>query len=398
MLGPVVVASPGAAQESPTCMGHTATIVALEGQVTTGTPGDDVIVGTAGDDVINSLGGNDRICARAGDDQVSGGPGADRIDLGAGDDVGRGGAGNDLIKGRGGADKALGGAGRDRLVGGRGNDDLRGGRGSDTLRGGNGSDRLRGGSAADDCRGGAGTDRVSGCEPGESQASNGFGDDFAGSGPLEGWTTNNASALPDVARVDGRYRASVTDNTGNRTLHFHADQGRLDARPVAFPFDIVVRNVGIGTPGDSQTAPSPAGDPYVFAGVQVHVPDLDEATSSHVVVGHRGGVHFTIEGKNTVAGSSSVNDDGFGVLPDGRADIRIVGNADRTLTVYWQTPNLDPQGSPDDWNLYRGSGALPGAAPSYPDTVYVGLITYAYGSTGLPFVGTADGVEDYAAS
>ena len=253
-----------------------------------------------------------------------------------------------------------------------------------------------GGGGTDDCNGGSGTDRISGCEADPTPTPNGFADDFAGTGPLEGWTTNNASALPDVSRVDGRYRAVLTDNTGNRTLHFHGDQGRLDARAVTFPFDIVVRNVGIGTLADSQTAPSPAGDPYVFAGVQVHVPDLDEASSSHVVVGHRGGVHFTIEGKNTVSGSSSVNDDGFGVLPDGRADIRIVGNADRSLTVYWQAPNLDAPGTPDDWNLYRGTGQLPGAAPAYPDTVYVGLITYAYGTTGLPFVGTADGVEDYS--
>ena len=92
-------------------------------------------------------------------------------------------------------------------------------------------------------------------------------------------------------------------------------------------------------------------------------------------------------------GSSSVNDDGANIVPDGRADIRIVGNENHTLTVYWQTPNLDPGTVADDWTLYRGDGNLPGTPPSYGDDVYIGLITYAYGYAGIPFVGTADGIE-----
>ncbi len=217
-------------------------------------------------------------------------------------------------------------------------------------------------------------------------------DDFAGTGPLVGYTTTNPEVLPNVGRVNDRYRAELTDNTRNRTLHFNAAQGRLDAKLVSFPFDYTARNIGIGTLTNSQNAPDPAGSTFMFSGVQVHTTDLAAADSAHVVVGHRGNTKFTIEGKNTVNGNSRVNDVGANTAPTGRADIRIVGNADRTLTVYWQPPNLGPA-SNDDWQLYRGSGNLPGPTAAFGPSVYIGLITYAYGSGSVPFVGTADRVE-----
>jgi len=216
-------------------------------------------------------------------------------------------------------------------------------------------------------------------------------DDFEGDGALLDFVTNNESALPEVTRKNGRYRANLTSNADNITLHFHEDQGRLDAKKLTFPFEFVARNIGIGTQGDSQTAPSSENNPYNFCGVQVHVLDLATPSSSHVVVGHRGSTGFTIEGKNTNAGSSSVNDIGANTVPDGRADIRIVGNEDRTITVYWQTPNTTSDS--DNWTLYNGTGDLPGTAPTYEQEVYVGLITYAFELTGVPFVGTCDGIE-----
>jgi len=222
-------------------------------------------------------------------------------------------------------------------------------------------------------------------------------DDFDGDGPLVGYTTNNPNSLPDVQRVAGRYRANLTDNTNNVTLHFNQSQGRLDAKLVRFPFVYIARNIGIGTQADSQVAPAPNGNPYIFAGIQVHVTDLDVRDSSHVVVGHRGSTHFTIEGKNTVGGNSSVNDDGFEALPLGRADIRIEGTAERTLVVSWQSPNMTQDPANDSFQLYRGTGTLPGQAPNYEETVYIGLITYAFELGGVPFVGTCDGVEFFAA-
>jgi hypothetical protein len=86
------------------CFGRQPTILAVRGQETRGTSGDDVILGTNGPDVIRGLGGDDRICAAGGRDTVDGGRGDDRI---AGD------VGNDTL---------VGGRGRDTLVGGRGTD------------------------------------------------------------------------------------------------------------------------------------------------------------------------------------------------------------------------------------------------------------------------------------
>lgn len=224
-------------------------------------------------------------------------------------------------------------------------------------------------------------------------------DGFDGTGPLLEYVTNNPDSLPDVGRVDGRYNAVVLDNSEDQTLHFYSAQGRLDARLVSFPFDYVARNIGIGTVDDPQVAPEPIGDDtYIFAGVQVHDLDLEARNSSHILVGHRGPAHFTVEGKNTCAGDSAVDDAGSGVAPTARADLRIVGTADRTLEVYYQDPNPDVGNQPDDWQLYNGTGRLPGTSPDYGEFVYVGLITAAQGQTGVPYVGTADSVEDYSES
>ncbi len=227
----------------------------------------------------------------------------------------------------------------------------------------------------------------------DSPDTSNFIDSFDGTGPLIDFVTNNTIMLPDVSRVSGRYHAVLTDNTDNKTLHFNENQGRLDAKLVAFPFEFIARNIGIGTVNNSQIAPDSDNNPYIFSGVQVHVEDFNSINSSHVVVGHRGSTNFTIEGKNTLNGDSTVNDIGANMAPNGRADIRIVGNENNTITVYWQLPNLSEDGSADNWTLYNETGNLPGTAPTYGDNVYIGLITYAFHSTGVPFVGTCDAIE-----
>ncbi len=65
-----------------------------------------------------------------------------------------------------------------------------------------------------------------------------FTDSFDGNGDLVDYVTNKASALPETARVDGRYRAELTDNQGNKTLHYNDSQGRLDSKLVSLSFRI----------------------------------------------------------------------------------------------------------------------------------------------------------------
>lgn len=210
-----------------------------------------------------------------------------------------------------------------------------------------------------------------------------------------GYTTNNASALPDVARANGRYTAKLMSNANDVTLHYNQSQGRLDARQLSFPFEVIARNIGIGAPSDPQMAAAGGGVRFNLAGIQVHVLDFDSRNSAHIVVGHSGTANFSIEGKSTVNGVSTWDNEGANVNPLGRADLRIVGNEDRSLQVYWQMPNADPAAQKDDWKPYRGSGKLSGPAPMFGSEVYVGLITYAVGETGVPFVGTCDSFEGH---
>ena len=201
--------------------------------------------------------------------------------------------------------------------------------------------------------------------------------------------TWRASALPNVSFNNGRYRAELTSNAGSPTMHYNRQQGRFDGAKTRFPFEVIVRNIGVEQL-NSNSAPNSSNDSFVFAGVQVHVLDQNDATSAHVVVGHRGPHPFTVEAKSTRSGYSDVNDIGGYKINDTKADIRIVGNADRTLTVYWQAPNPSPDNGRDNWIAYQGSGRLPGSAPNFGNEVYVGLITYAYENYSLPIAGVAD--------
>lgn len=138
--------SPGAGAQAPRCFGQSATIVAVPGERTVGTPGPDVIIGTRGPDVIVARGGNDRICSGGGNDRVNAGGGNDRVNLGRG---------NDRVN--------LGG-GNDRAIGAGGNDQLVGRRGTDVLIGGPGDDSMNGGPGRDTCRQGPGTGPERNCE------------------------------------------------------------------------------------------------------------------------------------------------------------------------------------------------------------------------------------------
>lgn len=214
--------------------------------------------------------------------------------------------------------------------------------------------------------------------------------------------TNNAAKLSRVRFVGNQYQAYLTSNANNITTHFKRDQGRLDYWRVTFPFEIVVRNIGIAPLNNPDGVHKFAGnEAYNFAGVQVHSLNLNEPNSSHIVVGHRGeAARFTVEGKNTVDGHSDVTDVGSNVAPTGRADIRIVGDKSGEVIAYWQLPRRNLKMGTDRWIPYGGGDNLPGDTPNYGrqgDAVYVGLITYAFMNQGVPFMGVADSVEIYTA-
>jgi len=163
---------------------------------------------------------------------------------------------------------------------------------------------------------------------------------------------------------------------------------------VGFPFEVIARNVGIGTLADSQVSATPGSSAsYLLAGLQVHALDLDTPDYSHLMVGHVGNAQFSVEGKNNRDAVTVFTSDGPNILMQTRADLRIVGDASRNLTAYYQEPNPDPGVQADQWRPYAGSGLLPGPQAEFGSEVYVGLATYAVGNEGVPFVGTCDSLE-----
>jgi len=156
---------------------------------------------------------------------------------------------------------------------------------------------------------------------------------------------------------------------------------------LSFPFDVVARNVGIGTVDDPQVS-VPDADVVLLCGLIVHDADLSSNNWSFAVAGHRGLQIRTIETKHTLDGVSAIGDIGTGALTTTRADIRIAGDASGDLTAYYQEPGT----SPDNWIEMP----IPGPQPDYGPQVLVGLATYASSLGGLPFVGTCDSLEDYS--
>lgn len=203
------------------------------------------------------------------------------------------------------------------------------------------------------------------------------------------FVSNNPTVLPNVGSRCGRYIAELTDNQNNKTLHYHQQQGRFDGVVLSFPFKVIAHNIGIAPMGQPTANHEYSGTAYLFAGLQVHHINFDQISSAHLVVGQRGGTHNTVEGKNTRNGVSSVNDIGANRLPQGRADLMIEGTANGGLIASWRIAGTTT------WNLYNNTGDLPGNTPDWGNgnQVYVGLITYAYGNSGVPFMGVADSLE-----
>lgn len=96
-----------------------------------GDDGNDLMFGGNDDDVLNGGVGNDTLNGEAGADQLNGG---------IGDDTLNGSIGNDILHGDDGNDRLFGDADNDQLFGDDGDDRLVGGAGVDTISGGSGND------------------------------------------------------------------------------------------------------------------------------------------------------------------------------------------------------------------------------------------------------------------
>jgi len=123
-----------------------------------GGDGNDKLEGGEGDDVVSAGAGDDVVYSGLGDDEVYGDEGKDKLYLDDGDDYSEAGDGNDTVFGGAGNDQMFGDAGIDKLDGGEGDDEIGGDSGNDLLTGGAGDDVLDGGADADKMTGGAGDD------------------------------------------------------------------------------------------------------------------------------------------------------------------------------------------------------------------------------------------------
>ncbi|WP_306395562.1 DUF4214 domain-containing protein [Telluria beijingensis] len=182
-----------------------------QGNVLTGSAGDDVLVGDTLDDTIDGLGGNDHLEGRAGNDLLRGGAGNDTL---------LGGTGNDLLQGGAGNDRLEGGEGDDTLEGGDGDDELRDSHGNNVLRGGAGRDYLYDdgawqGGAGSLLDGGAGDDSIHVAGSAVRRVLGGTGDDqihvTAGSDPA-------GAPLLDIDAGDGNDNLYFSNQKAPRAI------------------------------------------------------------------------------------------------------------------------------------------------------------------------------------
>ena len=225
-------------------------------------------------------------------------------------------------------------------------------------------------------------------------ASDGFSDTFDGADgdPLDSslWTEYNSSVIATREQRDGRFRAVIDDNTGDQTLWYLSDVGWFAYQTLTFPFEIDYLNIGIGKTSDSQAVPVPgvdtAASPWQFGGVVVHSLTPGDLNYRLMVVGHRDGFNtYTYESKNSDGtGFNSIVDGGANAAPLGRLDIKVIGNANQTITFQHRQPGV---------GSYVNSTVPAFRFPTYASTCLVGLVGYTFALSSMPFVITCDEVS-----
>ena len=172
------------------------------------------------------------------------------------------------------------------------------------------------------------------------------------------------------------------------------DYQRVRFPTEAIPNEYVFYNIGVGPTSDPRDDLSYSSGAINFAGLIVH--DANTATNSYMfaVVGHRGAsAQSTVETKSTVTGSSNVADEGTDIFGTGvtHGDLAVaLHNDGRALFKFKDV-------SASTWTyINSGTGLTPATRPNLGtggDEVLVGFISYAQGTTGVPFVGSADSFD-----
>jgi hypothetical protein len=219
-------------------------------------------------------------------------------------------------------------------------------------------------------------------------------DNFDGTGALGSqWSVYNGSVIDGgVSRVSNYLEGTVSDNTSERTRWFNSDQGRFDYQTVSVPgagFDeYVLAGVGLGAVGDRLGNLTSTGNPFNFGGLMVHNAVMSNIDYMFAVAGHRGTVHATVETKSTISGTSDVTDEGANEFGSG------VTHCDLAVEIYSTGVALFKMREiGGTWRYTNGgTGLVPSAynLGSVGTNVNIGIIGYASGTTGVPFVFTAD--------
>ena len=220
-------------------------------------------------------------------------------------------------------------------------------------------------------------------------------DTFDGTGALGAhWDVFQASDVPDIARVAGRFQGSigVGENVGNSTEWFNDLVGRLDSQVVAFPLTgaapkvFLFTRVGV-SPLDLPLQNIIPNGGYAFCGIMVR--GILTTDYQFAVIGPRAGT-ITVETKSTTGITSSVLDEGPNPFGAGvsHGDIRVRLFDDGVVEFAHSVVGADT------WTLINGTGLTPaGNRPTYTGNgqeINLGMIIYAEGDTELPFTGSID--------
>ena len=198
-------------------------------------------------------------------------------------------------------------------------------------------------------------------------------------------TSYNPSAVPDVGVRGGRFYAEILTNESEQTLWDGPNQGRVDGRLFDLPVEVIGRGMGVAPIGDDSAALPYLSSYYAKSFIQVHDEDPSKTDYLHVAVGHRGGPN-TIEDKRTNSGSTNAKNIQYNAH-NGRADVRLVVNADGSHETYWQQSGTVP----DDWQPFVQ--LAPGIPFFSTGRVWVNIGGDAYLTDAVPFTAVIDSVE-----